>query len=171
MFELDDNYWEIPLRTAVVYLAVLMGIRLTGKRQAGQMSAFDLVVIILIANAVQNAMVGADVSVIGGVLSAATLLALNYGVSLLVDRSKLMQRLIEGESVTLVNDGKVDWAVMRRERIDREELYQALREEGLENVEDVRRATLEVDGRISIVPATDPAASPGDVTVPGNSRS
>ena len=85
---------------------------------------------------------------------------LNYAVSLLVDRSPLLQRLIEGKSVTLIEDGKVDWPLMRRERVDREELEQALREEGLESVEDVRLATLEVDGRISIVPSTAPTTPP-----------
>lgn len=152
MFEFGTEWWEIIFRTTVVYLAIVGGFRLTGKRQIGQMAPFDLVIILLIANAVQNAMVGPDVSLVGGLLSAGTLLVVNYGVAALRDRFGLIERMVEGQPVLLVSDGVIVETNMRGERIDREELDQAIREHGVEGLNGVRLAVLEVNGTISIVP-------------------
>ncbi len=156
MFDLGTNWWEIVLRTGIVYVALVMGFRLTGKRQIGQMAPFDLVVILLIANAVQNAMVGPDTSLIGGLLSAAALLLLNQGVSRLRDRIPRFGRLVEGHAVILITDGQVIADHLRSENIDMDDLEQAFREHGLAGIEDVRLAVLEVDGTISIVPTSAP---------------
>lgn len=152
MFDFGTDWWEIILRTTIVYFAIVFGFRLTGKRQIGQLAPFDLVVILLIANAVQNAMVGPDVSLGGGLISAATLLVVNRGVAEAGDRWKWMQRLVEGEPVVLVRDGVIDWRALRKERIEQGELDQAMREHGINRIEDVKEAVLEIDGTVSVVP-------------------
>lgn len=152
MFDFGTPWWEIIVRSTVVYLAVVIGFRLSGKRQIGQMTPFDLVVILLIANAVQNAMVGPDVSLAGGLVSAATLLAISFGVAELRERSSRFERLVQGQPVLLVIDGEVLWRNMRKERIDQADLDQAIREHGVDGLENVKLGVLDVTGTISIVP-------------------
>ena len=152
MFDAAAPLVEVVLRTLFVYVGMTVGLRVVGKRQLGQMSVPDLVVILLIANSVQNAMVGADVSVQGGLLSAATLLAANLVVTRLLVRSDRLERLVEGEATVLVKDGVVVEANLRREGIDRGELASILREHGVDDVAVVRVAYLETDGTVSVVP-------------------
>jgi len=152
MTSLAIPVWHVFIRTAVVYLAVFLGLRVMGKRELGQMTVFDLVVILLIANAVQNAMVGPDTSLTGGVLAAFTLLVLNYAVSLLRLSSPFWGRLVEGTPTVLVQDGEFVSPHLRKEGLERSELEMAMREHGVESVQDVRLAVLETDGSISIVP-------------------
>jgi len=156
MFELSIPAWQIAARTALIYLAVFAGLRAMGKRELGQMNPVDLVVILLIANAVQNAMVGPDVSVAGGILAAAVLLVLNRLLASLGLREPLWGRLVEGTPTILVHDGRVVEANLRREGVDRGELEMAIREHGLETLEAVKLAVLEIDGSVSIVPVGTP---------------
>ena len=142
---------EILFRTAIIYIAVLIGMRLSGKRQVGQMTPFDLVVLLLIANAVQNAMTGPDTSVIGGLVAAATLLGFNAVVSRLALRNKLVRRAVEGDPTLLIHAGRVVRSHLAEEKIGEEELLQALREHGVEKIEDVQGAVLEIDGSISVI--------------------
>lgn len=142
---------EILFRTAVIYLAVLIGMRLSGKRQVGEMTPFDLVVLLLIANAVQNAMTGPDTSVVGGLAAAATLLGLNVVISRLALRNKLVRRAVEGDPTLLIHSGRIIRGNLDRENIGEEELLQALREHGVERIEDVQGAVLEIDGSISVI--------------------
>jgi uncharacterized membrane protein YcaP (DUF421 family) len=151
MFHLEISAWSVAARTAIVYIALLLGFRLAGKREMGQMTPFDLVVILLIANAVQNAMVGPDTSVLGGLIAAAVLLTGNYALAAARDRVPWLRRAIEGEPTLLVRDGKFDHESMRREDVDEEEVMMAMREHGINDVKDVRLAVLETDGSISIV--------------------
>jgi uncharacterized membrane protein YcaP (DUF421 family) len=143
---------EIFLRTVVVYLAILLGLRLAGKREIGQMTIFDLVLLLLIANAVQNAMVGSDTSLIGGLLAAGTLLVMNALIALLRLRSTRLRHLVEGTPTVLVLHGELIQEHLRREGIDEETLEASLREHGIEEVTDVDMAVLEIDGSISVVP-------------------
>lgn len=152
MFHLGVDWWEIVIRTTVVYLALVVGLRFFGEREIGQMAPFDLVVILLIANAVQNAMVGIDTSLVGGLIAAATLLVANFGIAQLRAHNSHFRGLVEGESVVLISDGQLMPKQIRREGIDMLDLEQAIREHGLAGVHDVRLAVLEVDGTISIVP-------------------
>lgn len=151
MFHLEISAWSVAARTAIVYIALLLGFRLAGKREMGQMTPFDLVVILLIANAVQNAMVGPDTSVLGGLIAAAVLLTGNYALAAARDRVPWLRRAIEGEPTLLVRDGKFDHKNMRREDVDEDEVMMAMREHGINDVKDVRLAVLETDGSISIV--------------------
>jgi uncharacterized membrane protein YcaP (DUF421 family) len=153
MLELAIPAWNIALRTAAVYLVILVGLRLAGKREIGQMTVFDLVVLLLIANAVQNAMVGPDTSLAGGVLAAAILLVLNAGVARLRLRWPRLRRMIEGSPTLLVLHGEVIPDHLRREGLDQETLETALREHGVADVTGVEMAVLEIDGSISVVPA------------------
>jgi len=152
VFHLGIDWWEIVVRTAVVYVALVIGLRLFGKREIGQMAPFDLVVILLIANAVQNAMVGSDTSLTGGLIAAVTLLVVNSGIAQLRRRNSRFRGFVEGESVVLISNGQLMPKQIRREGIDMLDLEQAIREHGLAGIDDVRLAVLEVDGTISIVP-------------------
>jgi uncharacterized membrane protein YcaP (DUF421 family) len=144
--------WDIVLRTASVYVVLLLGLRLAGKREIGQMTVFDLVVLLLLANAVQNAMVGPDTSLVGGLLAAIVLLVLNALVARLRLRWPILRRVVEGSPTLLVLHGEVITEHMKRERLDEQTLEAALREHGLGDLSDVDMAVLEIDGSISVVP-------------------
>jgi len=152
MFDLDVNGLSIVARTLIVYLALLAGLRLAGKRELGQMTPFDLVVILLIANAVQNAMVGPDTSVTGGLIAAGVLVTVNYGLAAARERLPWLRRAVEGTPTLLINDGRFVQEHLRREGLEEDEVLMAIREHGVADVKDVRIAVLETDGSISIVP-------------------
>jgi uncharacterized membrane protein YcaP (DUF421 family) len=154
MFEMATPAWDIALRSLLVYVAVFVGLRLMGKREMGQMTVFDLVVVLLIANAVQNAMVGRDTSLQGGILAALVLLVVNRGIGFLRLRGTRWGRLLEGTPTVLVEEGQFIEPHLRKEGLDREEVEMAIREHGLDSVTGVRLAVLETDGSISIVPGT-----------------
>ena len=151
MFKLAIPAWDIVLRTAAIYAVILIGLRLAGKREMGQMTVFDLVVLLLIANAVQNAMVGPDTSLLGGALAAGVLLILNALLARLRLRSPRLRRVIEGSPTVLIFRGKVLDSQMEREEVDPEMLRAALREHGMLDEKDVEVAVLEIDGSISVV--------------------
>lgn len=144
---------EVVARTVVVYVALLVGLRLAGKRELGQMTTFDLVVILVIANAVQNAMVGANVSLTAGLVAAATLLVANALLLRLGLRSTLLRERLRGSPTLLVHDGELLTDHLRREGVDEQEVMQALREHGVDELRAVRSAVLEVDGTISVIAA------------------
>jgi uncharacterized membrane protein YcaP (DUF421 family) len=143
----------VAFRTVVVYVALLILLRVSGKRELGQMTTFDLVLILVVSNAVQNAMVGPDTSLTGGLLAATVLLLVNSLLDRLDLRWPWLHQRLVGQPSLLVNRGRFVDAHLRREGISREEVMQALREHGVDNLEDVQMAVLEVDGTISVVPA------------------
>src|SRR3989454_12240587 len=120
MFSLGISGWSIVARTVIVYVALLAGLRLAGKREMGQMTPFDLVVILLIANAVQNAMVGPDTSVTGGLIAAVVLVFVNYGLAQVRDRVPGLRRAIEGTPTVLISGGEFVMANVNREGLDQE---------------------------------------------------
>jgi uncharacterized membrane protein YcaP (DUF421 family) len=140
---------EIALRTAVIYAVVLIGVRLSGKREVGQMTPFDLTLLLLISNAVQNAMTGSDTSLIGGAVAATTLLVLNYLIAELSGANRRFRKLVQGQPSLLVHDGKIIESHMAKEHVSMDELQRALREHGIASYHDVALAVLEVDGSIS----------------------
>ena len=151
MWHLATPWLEILARCAIVYVVVLVGLRLSGKREIGQMTPFDLVLILLIANAVQNAMIGNDNSLAGGLIAAAALLVLNFTVGRAARRWLRLGRLLRGHATILVDRGLVIEEHLRQEGIGRDELMTALREHGVGSLDDVRLAVLEVDGSISVL--------------------
>ena len=142
---------QIVVRSAVVYGFLLIVLRLMGKRQIGQLAPFDLVLILVLSNAVQNAMNGGDNSVIGGLVSASTLFALNSAVGVVTSRSKRAEALIEGHPLVLIHNGKLYDAMLKRANITRHELNSALRQAGCSCPEEVQAAILENNGSISVV--------------------
>lgn len=142
---------EIVVRVVIVYAVILIGLRLSGKREFGQMTPFDLVLLLLISNAVQNAMVGSDTSLIGGIIAAGTLIGVNMIVTRLAWRSKKIQHLVEGSPTLLISNGRVLPENLEKEKITKEILEEALREHGVANVADVACAVLEIDGAISVI--------------------
>lgn len=152
MFDLSIPLWEIVLRTMIVYVTVLGLLRIAGKRELGQMSPADLVVILIIANAVQNSMNGGDVSLIGGILSAATLVGMNLVLVRFGRRIPILGRLVVEEPTLLLQDGKPIEQNLKRERVDIEEIEMAAREHGIADLSEVAAAVLEIDGSISTIP-------------------
>jgi uncharacterized membrane protein YcaP (DUF421 family) len=152
VFDLSIPLWEIVLRTVVVYVTVLGLLRLAGKRELGQMSPADLVVILIIANAVQNSMNGGDVSLIGGLISAATLVIGNLLLGRFGRRIPIVGRLVYEEPTLLLQDGKPIMANLEKEHVDLGEVEMAAREHGISDLDEVAAAVLEIDGSISIIP-------------------
>jgi uncharacterized membrane protein YcaP (DUF421 family) len=140
---------QIAVRTAVIYAVVLIGVRLSGKREVGQMTPFDLTLLLLISNAVQNAMTGPDTSLLGGVVAASTLLVLNYTIAELSGGNRRFRKFVQGQPSLLIHDGQIIAAHMAKEHVSMDELQRALREHGIASYHDVALAVLEVDGSIS----------------------
>lgn len=141
----------IILRCTVVYVVLLVALRLTGKRQLGQFTPFDFAVLLIVSNAVQNAMIGPDTSLVGGVLGAVTLFGLNYLLSALSARYQIFGHDMLGDPTVLINEGHLLMDNLRRERVDANDVLMAMREHGVEDITQVKHAILETDGTISIV--------------------
>lgn len=150
--DIGSSLPEVVLRTAIVYVFLVAVIRISGKREVGQMSVLELVVILIISDAVQNSMVGENVTIWGGMVAVLTLVGLDLSIKALTGRSRRLRVAIEGEPRLLIRDGRVLQKALRDEKVEIEEVRAALREHGLERVEDVRLAVLETDGSISVVP-------------------
>lgn len=152
MFNLAIPWTEFIVRGVVVYVFLLVLLRLTGRRQVGQLAPFDLVLLLVLSNAVQNSMNGGDNSLVGGLISAATLVALNYAVGSLTHRSKRLEALIEGRPQLLIHNGTLFEDVLRSAKLTHHELNAALRRGGCACVDDVHSAILENNGSISVTP-------------------
>ncbi len=146
---------QLVVRSIVVYAFVLLLLRFTGKRQIGQLAPFDLVLLLMLSNAVQNALNGGDTSVAGGLLSATTLVALNSIVAVVTSKSKKAEAIIEGHPLVLIHNGKLYQTMMDQARLTHHELNSALRQAGCGCVEDVQYAVLENNGAISVVARKD----------------
>lgn len=144
-------YLEIIGRSIIVYLVIIVGIRVFGKKELSQLSIIDLVFILLISNSVQNAMVGPDNTLMGGIVAAMSLFSVNFLFKQILFKEKKISSFIQGSPVMLIHYGKVLEENLRREKITHDELSAAVREHGVENIEDVNLAILEVDGNISIL--------------------
>ena len=150
MWNLAIPWWEFIVRGLIVYVFLIGLLRLTGRRQIGQLAPFDLVLLLVLSNAVQNAMNGGDNSVIGGLISATTLVAVNWLVSYATFRNKRLARVIEGRPQVIIHNGNVYRDVMQREQLTQSELDAALRAAGCACVDDVHFAVLENNGQISV---------------------
>ena len=151
IWKLQIPAWDLVLRSVVIYAALFAALRLFGKRQVGQFTVFDLVLVLLIANAVQPAMTGPDSSLLGGLIIIAALILVNYAVSRL-DRTRFFHRILQPQPAVIIKDGSYLEDVMRRENVDLDECETAIREHGMDSVGDVKLGVLEPDGTISIVP-------------------
>lgn len=168
--ELGSSLPEVVLRTAIVYLFVVAAIRISGKREVGQMSVLELVVILVISDAVQNSMVGENTTLWGGLVAVVTLLGLDFTIKWITGRSRTLRNVIEGEPRLLVRDGRLLDRALREEKVDADEVRAAVRAHGLARVEDVRLAVIETDGSISVIPL-DQGTTPPSNQPPTDDRS
>jgi uncharacterized membrane protein YcaP (DUF421 family) len=150
--EIGSSLPEVVLRTALVYLFLVAVLRISGKRQVGQLSVLELVVILVISDAVQNSMVGDNTTLWGGLLAVLTLVALDLALKTLARRSKPVRIAIEGEPRLLVRDGRLLERAIEAEGLELDEVRAAIRSHGLADVGEVWFAVLETDGSISVIP-------------------
>ncbi len=143
---------EKIIRPVVVYLFLIIGLRLAGKRELAQLNPFDLVVLLTLSNTVQNAIIGDDNSISGGVIGATTLLAVNYFVVRFLYGHERLDRLIEGSCDELITDGKVRHDRLKKELLTEAALETAAHRQGFASLKDIDRAVLEVGGTISFYP-------------------
>ncbi len=165
--DLGSGLVGVALRSAIIYVFLVIALRIGGKREVGQLTTPDLVVLLVVANGVQNAMVGENTTVLGGVVSTIVVIAVARVIQIAVSRSRRLEQALIGEPRILIIDGVPDPKAMREEEIGMDELLAALREHGVEHVNEVHLAVLEVDGSISVIPAQ-PGAVQGDG--PGSRR-
>ena len=154
------HWWEFVARAVIVYLFLMVLLRLTGKRQVGQLAPFDLVLLLVLSNAVQNSMNAGDNSVSAGMILASTLVAMNWVIGWLTFRSKKLESLVEGRPVILVHNGHVDREAMRTTQMTMHELESALRAGGCCGPEEVHFAVLENNGDVTVIPRGKHSAAP-----------
>jgi len=148
---LKNDYLSIVISSVAVYLFMIFAIRLFGKKELSQLSVIDLVFILLISNSVQNAMVGSNTTLWGGLVAASALFMVNFVMKQAIYRFPSLSKFIQGEAILLVYKGNMKIDNMHRTRITHEELMEAVREHGVDSISDVDLAILEVDGNISIL--------------------
>ena len=146
-----SNLLLIVFRSAIVYLAIILGIRLFGKKELAQLSIIDLVFILLISNAVQNAMVGADSSLVGGLVAAGTLFITNYILKYTLNRFPRFSKIVQGETILLIYKGEINQKNLAKAQLTMDELKEAVREHGVLSTAEVDLAVLELDGNISVL--------------------
>ena len=159
LFVPEVSVVEKIVRSVVVYLFLLAAFRFTGKRQVGQLTPFDLVVLLVISNVVQNAVIGPDNSLGGGLLGAVVILALNGLLVEVTYRSKRLRRVLEASPTVLVHNGKLVERNLASERITLDDLHAAMRRAGVVDIAHVRVAVLEENGGISVIPRQTGASS------------
>lgn len=142
---------ELILRAIVVFSFLFIGLRVIGKKHVGELAPFDLVVLLLLSETAQNSLIGNDTTLVGGLISAATLIALAQGMNWLSWRSKRVSRILEGVPKIIVRHGHRCAAEMAMEKVTISELVEAMRRQGCSNISEVRVAILENDGKISVI--------------------
>lgn len=152
LVSIGSSWQERAIRAVAVYLFLLVAIRMFGRRELGQLTAFDIIVLLTLSNMLQNAMIGNDNSLLGGLLGAVVLLVANLLLAHVVFRRRDVERFVEGEARILIRDGHLLSDALRRELLTEQDLLSAIRREGLERFEDVHLAVSEPNGMISVIP-------------------
>jgi uncharacterized membrane protein YcaP (DUF421 family) len=151
IFRLGIPWTHLLLRAVIIYIAFFIGLRLFGKRELGQFTTFDLVLVLLVANALQPAITGPDNSVTGGVIVIAVLLLFNRGVAMVRSRWPWFDALIDPPPTVVVQDGEISQPALEKEGLSDTDVEMAIREHGIDKLSDVKQAVLENDGSISVV--------------------
>lgn len=151
MFTLEYPWWEIIVRAVSVFIFVFLLFRIIGKKQLGEMSPFDFVLLLIVSESVNGALIGQDSSLVGGWISATTLIGLSYLIDTLVFKSRKIEKLVEGEPVFVIKNGQVIQKALDEAKITSRELLKSLRENNIENVSDVKFAVLETNGNITAI--------------------
>lgn len=146
-----NPYFDIIIRSACVYFFMLIALRIFGKKELSQLNTADVILILLISNSVQNAMVGSNTSLYGGLAAAAVLFIINFGLKKLMYKFPKFNSFMQQKPEILIHDGKLDFEILSKLNITSDELHEAMREHGVEHFTDVKLAMLEVDGNISII--------------------
>lgn len=146
-----NPYFDIIIRSASVYLFMLIALRIFGKKELSQLNTADVILILLISNSVQNAMVGSNISLLGGLAAASVLFVINFALKKLMYKSKWFRDFMQEKPEILIHDGKIDFKALSKLNITSDELNEAIREHGIEHFSDVKLAILEIDGNISII--------------------
>jgi uncharacterized membrane protein YcaP (DUF421 family) len=157
--EIGSSLPEIVLRTAIVYVFLVAVLRITGKREVGQLSILELIVILIISDAVQNSMVGDNTTLWGGLVAVLTLFGIDLLLKAITARSRRIRAVVEGEPRLIVRDGRLLTRALEEEKVERRDVEAAIRENGLTGLDDVRYAVLETDGSISVIPKSESSAS------------
>jgi uncharacterized membrane protein YcaP (DUF421 family) len=152
LFHLGVSWPEKVIRAILVYGFLLVAIRVFGRRELGQLTAFDLIVLLTLSNILQNAMIGNDDSLLGGLIGALVLLSANLAVAYLVFRSRRLEHLVNGEARVVIRDGQIQSDAVRSEKLTEQDLLSAVRREGLLGFDDVYLAVAEPNGLISVIP-------------------
>jgi uncharacterized membrane protein YcaP (DUF421 family) len=156
VFQISFPWWEFVARALIVYFFLLVVLRLTGRRQVGQLSPFDFIMLLILSNAVQNSMNGGDNSVTGGVILAATLIAINWLMGYVSFKNRRFAKWVDGSPQILIHNGAINRRAVRKELLTHDELMAILRRNGAEKVEDVRFAIIEPNGSISVIKNNEP---------------
>jgi uncharacterized membrane protein YcaP (DUF421 family) len=151
LVSIGSSWQERAIRAVVVYVFLLIAIRIFGRRELGQLTAFDIIVLLTLSNILQNAMIGNDNSVTGGFVGAAFLLSANLVLAFVVSRRPRIEKVIEGEPKVLVLDGRVQMEALRRQMLTEQDLLAAIHREGIEHLEDVHLVISEPNGMISVI--------------------
>lgn len=146
-----NPYFDIIIRSASVYLFMLIALRIFGKKELSQLNTADVILILLISNSVQNAMVGSNISLLGGLAAASVLFVINFALKKLMYKSKWFSDFMQEKPEILIHDGTIDFKALSKLNITSDELQEAMREHGVEHFTDVKLAMLEIDGNISII--------------------
>jgi uncharacterized membrane protein YcaP (DUF421 family) len=152
LFVLTIPVLEKIIRPIIVYFFLIIGLRLAGKRELGQLNPFDLIVLLTISNTVQNAIIGQDNSVVGGLIGATTLLVVNFLVVRIIHKNKFLERLVEGESEYLIQNGIIQYKNLDKESIDVNELETAAQKQGINSLEIIETAKIDPEGNIIFLP-------------------
>ncbi len=151
MLNMSIPWWEFIVRAFLVFFFLLVSLRISGNRQIGQLAPFDLVLLLVLSNAVQNSMNGGDNSLVGGLISALTLIVLNHTLAFISTRNKTAEKFIEGQPLILIHNGKAFDKLLHQENISHQDLERAVRQAGLDRFSEVKLAILETNGAISII--------------------
>lgn len=151
MLDLQLPWWEFLARAAIVYVALLILVRISGKRTVGQFTPFDLVLVIMLGEAVSNSLIGGDDSLVGGLLVASALIAFNFTLGHLTARSRALDRWVEGRPVLIARDGEIFWEELKRQKLTEADFRQAMRKQQCLHDRDIRFALLEPGGEIVVI--------------------
>jgi uncharacterized membrane protein YcaP (DUF421 family) len=151
MWELSDNWYELIIRAAVVFLGLFLMFKIWGRKHLGEMAAFDFVILLIMSEAVQNSLVGNDKTLFGGLIVVTTFMILSSLMNILSFYSRRAEHFLEGTAKVIIRDGKIMEKVMNKERISLPELLESLREQGVLHLHDIHLALLEANGKISVI--------------------
>jgi uncharacterized membrane protein YcaP (DUF421 family) len=146
-----NPYFDIIIRSASVYLFMIIALRIFGKKELSQLNTADVILILLISNSVQNSMVGSNISLLGGLAAASVLFVINYALKKLMYKYKIFSDFMQEKPEILIHNGKIDFKALGKLNITSDELQEAMREHRVEHFTDVKLAMLEIDGNISII--------------------